>query len=106
MLKTQHSEKKDHSTLSHHFMANNGETMEMVRNLFSWAPKSLQRVDAVMKFKRHLLFGRKGMTNLDSILKSRYITLPVKVHLVKAMVFPVVIMDVRIGLKERRVLKN
>ena len=43
-----------------------------------------------MKFKRHLLLGRKGMTNLDSILKSRYITLPVKVHLVKAIVFPVV----------------
>ena len=79
-------------------MANNGETMEMVRNLFSWAPKSLQMVDAVMKFKRHLLLGRKGMTNLDSILKSRYITLPVKVHLVKAMVFPVVIMNVRFGL--------
>ena len=51
-----------------------------------------------MKFKRHLLFGRKGMTNLDSILKSRYITLPTKVRLVKAMVFPVVIMDVRVGL--------
>ena len=54
------------------------------------APKSLQIVIASMKFKRRLLLGRKAMTNLDSILKSRDITLPEKVHLVKAMVFPVV----------------
>ena len=57
--------------------------------LFSWAPKSLQMVTAAMKL-RHLLLGRKAMTNLDSLLKSRDITLPTKVHLVKAMVFPVV----------------
>ena len=55
-----------------------------------WATKSLQTVTAAMKL-RHLLLGRKAMTNLDSILKSRDITLPTKVHLVKAMVFPVVI---------------
>ena len=53
------------------------------------APKSLQMVTVAMKL-RHLLLGRKAMTNLDSILKSRDITLPMKVHLVKAMVFPVV----------------
>ena len=47
------------------------EKMETVRDLFSWAPKSLQMVTAAMKFKRHLLLGRKAMTNLDSILKSR-----------------------------------
>ena len=47
-------------------------------------------VTAAMKFKRHLILGRKAMTNLDSILKSRDIILPTKVHLVKAMVFPVV----------------
>ena len=58
--------------------------------LFSWPPKSLQMVTAAMKLKRHLLLGRKAMTNLDSIFKSRDITLPTKVHLVKAMVFPVV----------------
>ena len=57
--------------------------------LFSWAPKPLQMVIAAMKL-RHLLLGRKAMTNLDSKLKSRDITLPTKVHLVKAMVFPVV----------------
>ena len=53
------------------------------------APKSLQMVTAAIKL-RHLLLGRKVMTNLDSILKSRDIPLPTKVHLVKAMVFPVV----------------
>jgi len=58
--------------------------------LLFWAPKSLQMVTAAMKLKRGLLRGRKVMTNLDSILKSRDITLPTKVHLVKAMVFPVV----------------
>ena len=60
-----------------------------VRLCFFWAPKSLQMVTAVMKL-RHLLLGRKTLTNLDSILKSRDITLPTKVHLVKAIVFPVV----------------
>ena len=58
--------------------------------LFFQAPKSLQMVIAAMKFKRHLVLVRKVMTNLDSILKSRDISLPTKVHLVKAMVFPVV----------------
>ena len=53
--------------------------------LFPWAPKSLQMVTAAMKLKRLLLPGRKAITNLDSILKSRDITLPTKVHLVKAM---------------------
>ena len=54
------------------------------------APKSLQMVIAAMKLKDALLLGRKVMTNLDSIFKSRDITLPTKIHLVKAMVFPVV----------------
>ena len=67
--------------------------------LFFWSPTSLQMVTASMKLKdayciheikRCLLLGRKVMTNLESILKSRDITLPTKVHLVKAMVFPVV----------------
>ena len=58
--------------------------------LFSWAPKSLQMVTCSHEIKRRLLLGRKAMTNLDSILKSRNITLPTKVHLVKAMVFAVV----------------
>ena len=58
--------------------------------LFWGPPKSLQMVIAAMKLKDSLLLGRKVMTNLDSILKSRDITLPTKVHLVNAVVFPVV----------------
>ena len=65
-----------------------GETVETVADL--GAPKSLQMVTAAMQLKDTYLLGRKVMTNLDSILKSRDITLPTKVHLVKAMVFPVV----------------
>ena len=67
-----------------------GETMETVTTLFWGAPKSLQMVTAAMKLKDACFLGRKAMTNLDSILKSRDITLLTKVHLVKAMVFPVV----------------
>ena len=58
--------------------------------LFFWAPKSLQMEITAMKLKDVFLLGRKVMTNLDSILKSRDITLSTKVHLVKVMVFPVV----------------
>ena len=67
-----------------------GKQWKKWRTLFWGAPKSLQMVTAAMKLKRCLLLGRKVMTNLDSILKGRDITLPTKVHLVKAMVFPVV----------------
>ena len=67
-----------------------GETVEIVKRLLFWAPKSLQMVTAAMKLKEAYPFGRKVMTNLESILKSRDITLPTKVCLVKAMVFPVV----------------
>ena len=63
--------------------------METVSDFILGAPKSLQMVTAAMKL-RHLLLGRKIMTNLDSMFKSRDIALPTKVHLVKAMVFPVV----------------
>ena len=65
-----------------------GETLETVR-LILGAPKSLQMVTAAIKL-RHLLLGRKGIANLDSILKSRENTLLTNFHLVKAMVFPVV----------------
>ena len=67
-----------------------GKQWKQCQTLFFWAPKSLQMVTAAMKLKRCLLLGRKVMTSLDSILKGRDITLPTKVHLVKAMVFPVV----------------
>ena len=62
---------------------------EEVTDFIFWAPKSLQMVTAAMKL-RHLLLGRKVMTNLDSIIKGRDITLPIKVCLVKAVIFPVV----------------
>ena len=67
-----------------------GETMETVTDFILGAPKSLQMVTADMKLKDACSLGKKAMTNLDSILKSRDIILPAKVHLVKAMVFPVV----------------
>ena len=58
--------------------------------LFFWAPKITVDGDCSDEIKRHLLFGRKVMTNLDSILKSRDVALSAKIHLVKSMVFPVV----------------
>ena len=69
----------------------NGETMKTMRNFIFLGSKITTDGDCSHEIKRRLLFGRKAMTNLDSILKSRDITLPTKVHLVKVMVFPVVI---------------
>ena len=69
----------------------NGETVEIVRDFILGGSKITADGDCSHEIKRRLLLGRKVMTNLDSILKSRDITLPTKVHLVKAMVFPVVI---------------
>ena len=67
-----------------------GETVEMVSDFIVWGSKITADGDCSHEIKRHLLPGRKVMTNRDSKLKSRDITLPTKVHLVKAMVFPVV----------------
>ena len=67
-----------------------GETMETVTDFIFWGCKITAGGDCSHKIKRRLLLGRKAMTNLDSILKSRDITLLTKVCLVKAMVFPVV----------------
>ena len=67
-----------------------GETLETVRDFIFLGSKITADGDCSPEIKRCLLFGRKVMTNLDSILKSRDITLPTKVHLIKAMVFPVV----------------
>ena len=66
------------------------ETVETVSDFIFWGSNITADGDCSHEIKRHLLLGRKTMTNLDSILKSRDITLPKKVHLVKAMVFPVV----------------
>ena len=67
-----------------------GETVETVADFIFLGCKITADGDCSHEIKRHLLLGRKVMTNLDSVLKSRDITLPTKVHLVKAMVFPVV----------------
>ena len=67
-----------------------GETVETVSDVIFGGSKITADGDCSHKIKRHLLLGRKVMTNLDSIFKRRDITLPTKVHLVKAMVFPVV----------------
>ena len=67
-----------------------GETVETVSDFIFWAPKSLHMVTAAMRLERLLLLGREVMTKLDSIFQSKDITLLTKVHLVKAMGFPVV----------------
>ena len=76
----------------------NGETMEIVTDFTFGGSKIPADGDCSHEIKKCLLLGRKAMTNLDSILKSRDITLPTKVRLVKAMVFPVVVSDVAVGL--------
>ena len=86
-LKAQHSENEDHGIWSHHSMANRwGNSVR----LYFFGLQITADGDCSHEIKRHLLLGRKVTINLDSILKSRDITLPRKVHLVKAMVFPVV----------------
>ena len=67
------------------------ETVETVRDFILGGSKITEDGDYIFEIKRHLLLGRKVITNLDSILKSRDITLPTNFHLVKAMVFPVVV---------------
>ena len=75
-----------------------GETMETVRDFIFCGSKIIADGDCSHEIKRCLLLGRKVMTNLDSIFKSRDITLPTKVCLVKAVVFPVVMYDMRVGI--------
>ena len=89
-LKAQHSENEDHGIRSHHFMGNRwGTSGNSVRLYFSGLQNHC-RWHCSHEIKRRLLLGRKGMTNLDYMFKNRDITLPTKVRLVKAMVFPVV----------------
>ena len=86
-----------------------GKTVETVADFIFLGSKITADGDCNHEIKRHLLFGRKVMTNLDSILKSRDITLPTKVRLVKAMVFPVVMYGCKswiIKKAEHRALKN
>ena len=78
-------------------MANRWGEMQTVANFLYLGSKITTEGDFSHETKRHLLLGRKAMTNLDNVLKSRDITLPTKVHIDKAMVFPVVNVDVRTG---------
>ena len=95
MEKAQHSENEDHGIRSHHFVASGPITSweidgETVSDFIFGGSKITADGDCSHEIERCLLLGRKVMTNLDSIFKSRDITLPTKVCLVKAMVFPVV----------------
>ena len=82
---------KNHGIRSHNFMANRWRNNGNSERLYFLGLQNHTAVsDCSHEIKRRLLFGRKAMTNLDDILKSRDITLPTKIHLVKAMVFPVV----------------
>ena len=83
-----------------------GETMETVSDFILGGSKITADGDCSCEIKRHLLLGRKVMTNLDSILKNRDITLSTKVRLAKAMVFPVVVYGCELNYKESWVLKN
>ena len=78
-----------------------GETVETVSDFILGGSQITADGDCSHEIKRRLLLGRKVMTNLDSILKSRDITLPTKVHLVKAMVFPVVIYECELGVSRK-----
>ena len=83
-----------------------GETVETVTNFVLGGSKTAADGDCSHKIKRHLLLGRKAMTNLDSILRSWDSTLPTKVHLVKAMVFPVVMYGCESSIIKKAKLKN
>ena len=83
-----------------------GKTVETVSDFIFRGSKTTADGDRSHEIKRHLLLGRKAITNPDSILESRDITLPTKVHLVKAMVFPVVMYGCELDYKESWVLKN
>ena len=83
-----------------------GETVETVADFVFWGSQITADGDCSREIKRRLLLGRKVMINLESILKSRDITLPTKVHIVKAMVFPVVLWMWELVYKESWVSKN
>ena len=89
-FKSQHPKNEDHGIWSHLFMANRWGEMETVTDFIFLGSKITADGDCSHQIKKHLVLGKKVMTNLDSILKSRDITLLTKFHLVKAMVFPVV----------------
>ena len=90
-VQTLHSKNEDHGIRSHRFMANRRGKVETVTNFLFLGSKITADGDCSHEIKRCMLLGKKAVTNLDSILKSRDIALPTKVCIVKAMVFPVVV---------------
>ena len=89
-LKLSIQKDQDHGIQSYHFMANRWGNNGSSDRFYFFGLQNNADGDCSYEIKRHLLLGRKVMTNLDSILKSRDLTLPTMVHLVKALVFPVV----------------
>ena len=89
-LKFNIKKNEDHGIWSINFMANNGETMEIMTDFIFLGSKITADSDCSHEIRRQLLLRRKAMTNLNSVSKSRDVTLPTKVRLVKAMVFPVI----------------
>ena len=89
-LKLNSQKTKDYGIWSHHLWQIDGETVEIVMGFIFLGSNIIADGDCSHEIKRHLLLGRKTMTNLDSILKSRDITLQTKVRLVRTMDFPVV----------------
>ena len=98
LVKTQHSKNKDHGICPITSFQTDGGNNGNSERLYIWGSKITADGDCSHEIKRGLLLGRKVKTNLDSIFKSRDITLPRKVRLVKAMAFPVVMLDIRVGL--------
>ena len=95
-LKTQHSEYADHGIWSHLFMAIDEEKLETMTDFIFLGSKITEDGDCSHEIKRHLLLGRKTVTSIDSIWKSRDVTLLTKIHLVKGMVFPVLMYECEI----------
>ena len=89
-LKNERSKNKDHGIWPHYFITNRWKTIETVRDFLFLGSKITADGDCSHEIKRCLLLGRKAMTNLESTLKSRDISLPTKVRLVKAIGFPIV----------------
>ena len=99
-LKLSVQKTEDNGIWSHHFMANRWGKMKTVTDFILGGSKITVDVDCSHEIKRCLLLGRKTMTNLDSMLKSRDITLLTEVHIVKAMVFPVIMYRYELDQKE------
>ena len=97
-LETQHSKNSDHGISSHHFMASRKGKVKAVMDFLFLSSKITADGDCSYEIKRYLLLGRKAMKNLDSTSKSRGIGLLMKVHIVKAMDFPVVMYGCESGI--------